>query len=164
MRHWRTLGSERERTLHGGAGAGARLQNRPARNSETTPVLERPTGDEIRAAPIPRRGARGGRPSDGRAQHAHSRMGGTTEDASVAIECEVGEAIIDSNATVFSHAAFGSGPDDGGADFGAHGHATRHPRARGGHPEAGWHESAGSRARGCSFGPAGGGRAAVLQR
>src|SRR5260370_16795761 len=110
MRHWRTLGSERERTLHGVAGAGARLQNRTARNSETPPVLERPTGRQIRAARLPRRGARGGRPSDGRAQHAHSRMGGTTEDASVAIECEVGEAIIDSNAPVFSHLPFVSSP------------------------------------------------------
>src|SRR6266853_2032122 len=51
------------------------------------------------------------------------------------------DAIILSNATILPHAAFGSGPDDGGAGFGAHGHAAGHPRARGDHPETRGHES-----------------------
>src|SRR6266403_5518631 len=66
------------------------------------------------------------------------------------------EVIILSNATILPHAAFGSGPDDGGAGFGAHGHAARHPWARGDHPQTRGHESARSRTRGRGFGPAGG--------
>src|SRR5258708_36196316 len=58
------------------------------------------------------------------------------------------DAIILSNATILPHAAFGSGPDDGGAGFGAHGHAAGHPRARGDHPKTRGHESARSRTRG----------------
>ena len=46
--------AERDRPLHGVAGAGAGLQNRTARNSEAPPVLERPTGRQVRPARLPR--------------------------------------------------------------------------------------------------------------
>src|ERR1700730_4801236 len=74
------------------------------------------------------------------------------------------EDIILSNATIFSHVAFGSRLDDGSVGFGAHGHAAGHPRTRGDHPEAGGHESSGSRTRGRGFVRAGGGRSPVLRR
>src|SRR5208282_1570730 len=132
------------------AGASTRLQNRTARNSEAAPVLERPTGRQIRPASLPRRGAIGRRASNGCAEHTRSRMGGATEDASIALVAkreiernsrhavETGlapslstqrrEAIIGSNATIFPHAAPGSGANDGGADFSPRGHAASHPR------------------------------------
>src|ERR1035441_2824658 len=88
---------------------------------------------------------------------ARAAMSGTSRRACL-------ESYNRSHATIFPHVAFGSGPDDGGADFGAHGHATGHTRARGGHPETGGNESARSGAGGRGFGPASGDRAAVLQR
>src|ERR1039458_790140 len=56
-------------------------------------------------------------------------------------------AIIGSNAPVFSHAASDSRADDGGAHFGADGHAAGHPRARSHDPQIGGHESVRSEER-----------------
>src|ERR1039457_7299192 len=48
---------------------------------------------------------------------ARAAMSGTSRRACL-------ESYNRSHATIFPHVAFGSGPDDGGADFGAHGHRS----------------------------------------
>src|SRR5208282_440588 len=77
------------------AGAGARLQNWTARNSEIAPVLEGSTGQQVRLARLPRRSPFGRSAPDGRAERPHPRMGRTTEDAGIAVitaEHEIGRA------------------------------------------------------------------------
>ena len=75
LRDRRAERAERDRPLHRVAGAGARLQDRPADDPAPARRGQARARRRVRHPRVPRRGARRGRAADGRPREAHPRVG-----------------------------------------------------------------------------------------